>query len=99
VPEKSESLEEAARRETLEETGVNPRQLTAMGHIEYAKSRKRVHCFFGPAPGDARPSCNSWEVDRAEFMSFSKAKRQIHQDQAELLQRLELVIKAYEEPA
>lgn len=99
LPEKSESFEEAARRETFEETGVRARYLRPLGHIEYAKSRKRVHCFFGPAPENANPFCASWEVDRAEFMPFTKAKREIHNDQAELLHRLELVIKAYEEPA
>jgi predicted NUDIX family NTP pyrophosphohydrolase len=100
LPEKSESLEEAARRETLEETGVKARDLKPLGHVDYTKSRKRVHCFFGLAPADANPTCASWEVDRAEFVSFEKAKKEIHQDQAELLKRLELVLKAYKkEPA
>src|SRR6516225_4523334 len=100
VPEKSESLEDAARRETLEETGVKAKDLRSLGHVDYRKSRKRVHCFYGPAPRDADPSCASWEVDRAEFISFEKAKKEIHQDQAELLKRLELVLKAYnKEPA
>jgi predicted NUDIX family NTP pyrophosphohydrolase len=99
LPEKSESLEEAARRETLEETGVKARDLQPLGHVDYSKSRKRVHCFFGMAPRDANPSCASWEVDRAEFMPFEKAKKQIHQDQLDLLKRLELALKAFKELA
>lgn len=99
LPEKSETLEEAARRETLEETGVKARVLHSLGHVDYTKSRKRLHCFFGMAPKNADPSCASWEVDRAEFVPFEKAKKEIHHDQTELLKRLESVLKAYKEPA
>jgi predicted NUDIX family NTP pyrophosphohydrolase len=97
--EDSESLEEAARRETYEETGVRPSKLEPLGHVDYAKSRKRLHCFFGAAPNNANPSTASWEVDRAEFVPFEKAKKNIHQDQAELLHRLELILNVYQEPA
>jgi predicted NUDIX family NTP pyrophosphohydrolase len=97
LPEKSESFEEAARRETIEETGVRPLELKPLGHVDYTKSRKRVHCFFGLAPHGAQPSCTSWEVDRAEFIPFEKAKKEIHQDQAVFLRRLELVLKAYKD--
>ena len=97
--EKNESIEEAARRETLEETGVNPGELKPLGYVTYTKSRKRVHCFFGQAPAGAKPGCASWEIDKAEFMSLTKAKKEIHGDQLELLKRLELALKAYERPA
>jgi predicted NUDIX family NTP pyrophosphohydrolase len=97
--EKSETLEEAARRETLEETGVRPSKLEPLGHVDYGKSRKRLHCFFGVAPSNANPSTASWEVDRAEFVPFEKAKKEIHQDQAELLHRLGLILNVYREPA
>jgi predicted NUDIX family NTP pyrophosphohydrolase len=99
LPEKNESIEEAARRETLEETGVNPAELKPLGSVNYTKSRKRVHCFFGRAPVGAKPRCASWEIDKAEFMPVEKAKKQIHQDQLELLKRLDLAIQAYEQPA
>jgi predicted NUDIX family NTP pyrophosphohydrolase len=99
LPEKTESIEEAARRETMEETGVNPAELKPLGYVTYTKSRKRVHCFFGQAPVGAKPNCASWEIDQAEFMSLQKAKKEIHQDQLELLKRLELALKAYEQPA
>jgi predicted NUDIX family NTP pyrophosphohydrolase len=90
LPDKKESMEEAARRETLEETGVIPLDLRPLGFVDYTKSRKRVHCFFGVAPANADPQVASWEVDRAEFVPLDKAKKQIHQDQAEFLKRLKL---------
>jgi predicted NUDIX family NTP pyrophosphohydrolase len=99
LPEKKESMEEAARRETFEETGVIAGRLRPLGHVNYTKSRKRVHCFFGLAPLGARPVCASWEVDRAEFISVRKAKKEIHQDQLEFLKRFELALKAFEKPA
>ncbi len=83
-----EELEAAARRETWEETGVRPNDLFAIGHIDYSKSRKRVHCFAGRAPAEAQPRCASWEVDRAEFLAIEQAKKVIHPDQAPFLDRL-----------
>ena len=47
-PEPGEDLETAARRETLEETGVEAGQLTEIGSVELTKSRKRIHGFAGP---------------------------------------------------
>jgi predicted NUDIX family NTP pyrophosphohydrolase len=64
-PGEETELEQTARRETLEETGITAGPLISLGHIEYRKSRKRVHCFAGPAPSDAEPRCASWEVDQA----------------------------------
>src|SRR5262245_5225854 len=51
-PDGDSGLEETARRETLEETGVRAGSLVPLGHIDYRKSRKRVYCFAGPAPAD-----------------------------------------------
>lgn len=85
VPEEGERLEAAARRETLEETGVTAGLLTPLGSIVYKKSRKRIHCFAGPAPEDASPRCASWEIDRAEFVPLEEARKLIHPDQAEFL--------------
>jgi predicted NUDIX family NTP pyrophosphohydrolase len=64
-------------------------ELQSLGFIEYKKSRKRVHCFTGPAPDDAAPHCASWEVDRAEFVSLERAKELIHEDQLDFITRLE----------
>ena len=81
-------LEQTARRETVEETGVVAGALAALGHIDYTKSRKRVHCYAGPAPADAAPHCASWEVDQARFLPLEEARRVIHPEQAVFLDRL-----------
>lgn len=83
-----ESLEQAARRETLEETGVTCGELLSLGSMVYQKSRKRVHCFAGEAPPDAPPECASWEIDQAEFLPLDEAAKRIHPDQAVFLDRL-----------
>jgi predicted NUDIX family NTP pyrophosphohydrolase len=88
LPELQESLEDAARRETEEETGVIAGDLQPLGTVDYKKSRKRVHCFYGPAPANAAPYCKSWEIDRAEFVALEKALELIHPDQAEFISRL-----------
>ncbi len=97
LPDEGESLEDAARRETYEEAGVLVAgELASLSHIEYTKSRKRVHAFAGPAPEDAEPRCASWEVDRSEFVPINDARRLIHPDQRPLLDRLEALL---EEPS
>jgi|SRR5579884_2117694 len=81
-------FEATARRETLEETGVEAvGPLVSLGSIVYQKSRKRVHCFAGPAPATA-PRCASWEVDQACFLPLEEARDKIHPDQAVFLDRL-----------
>jgi predicted NUDIX family NTP pyrophosphohydrolase len=87
-PDEGEALEVAARRETLEETGVTAGVLVPLGSITYVKSRKEVHCFAGEAPIDAEPLCASWEVDGAEFLPLEEARKRIHPDQAPFLDRL-----------
>lgn len=81
-------LEDTARRETLEETGVTAKDLIPLGYADYTKSRKRIHCFAGPAPADAAPSTASWEVDQASFVPMARAREIIHPDQAVFLDRL-----------
>lgn len=81
-------LESTARRETLEETGIQPGVLTGLGFIDYKKSRKRVHCFAGPAPPESSPRCASWEVDQARFVPLDEARKLLHPDQAAFLDRL-----------
>lgn len=95
-PEKLESFEEAARRETLEETGVIAAALKPLGYIDYSKQRKRLHCFYGAAPSDVHPSCASWEIDQVQFMTLKQAGKSIHKDQLELLKRLQFVLNLVE---
>lgn len=87
-PDDAEDLQDAARRETAEETGVRATELTALGHIDYQKSRKRVHCFAGRAAADAAPKPASWEVDQATFVPIAKARDLLHPDQRIFLDRL-----------
>ena len=94
-PDPGEALEAAARRETEEETGVRARGLLSLGSVDLAKRRKRIFGFAGPAPGDARPRCASWEVDRAEFVPVIEARAFLHPAQAPFVDRLlELLAEA-----
>jgi predicted NUDIX family NTP pyrophosphohydrolase len=89
LPDDDETdLEATARRETWEETGVTAGPLTALGYADYRKSRKRIHCFVGPAPDDAAPTPVSWEIDQAAFVPLEKARELIHPDQGVFLDRL-----------
>jgi predicted NUDIX family NTP pyrophosphohydrolase len=91
LPDEGESLEDAARRETLEEAGVVAGALVSLGSITYQKSGKRVHAFAGPAP-DVEPRCASWEVDWALFVPIDKAREALHPDQRVFLERLERLL-------
>lgn len=81
LPNDRENLEEAARRETAEETGIEPGSLELLGHVDYARSRKRVECFAGEAPAGAEPRAASWEVARARFVPIDEAREKLHADQ------------------
>lgn len=89
IIDEGEDAPTAARRETWEEAGVTyTGPVTPLGSIDYTKSKKRVFGFAGEAPADAAPRCASWEVDRAEFVLLTEARKILHQDQVPLLDRL-----------
>ena len=95
APDPNEELEATARRETLEETGLDiGGTLVHLGFVDYTRSKKRVHAYCGPAPDGAAPRCASWEVDKAEFIEITRARRIIHPDQAALLDRLQRHLSA-----
>jgi predicted NUDIX family NTP pyrophosphohydrolase len=90
APNPDEELEATARRETHEETGLEIEgPLVDLGHVDYTRSKKRVHAYAARAPEGAAPRCASWEVDKAEFIEITRARRIIHPDQAALLDRLQ----------
>lgn len=93
-PNAGETLSEAARRETREETGIEaPALLVDLGSIVYRRSRKQIYCFAGLVGLECEPRCASWEIDRAEFLSIEDARQMIHPDQAEFIQRLEAALE------
>jgi predicted NUDIX family NTP pyrophosphohydrolase len=97
VPDDGEDdLESTARRETLEETGVVAGPLTPLGFVDYTKSKKRVHCFAGPAPPDAAPRTASWEVDQARFVNLREARDLLHPDQRPFIDRLKELLNSAE---
>lgn len=99
VPNDGETDPEvAARRETLEETGVVAGPLVALGFIDYQKSKKRVFCFAGPAPDGAAPRPASWEVDQARFVPLAEARDLLHPDQRVFLDRLTAHLGSAEAP-
>jgi predicted NUDIX family NTP pyrophosphohydrolase len=91
LPDEGESLIDAAIRETHEEAGVGgirAEQLTPLGHIDYTRSKKRVHAFVVELPVDAAPHPNCWEIERVEFVSIDKARELLHADQRLFVDRL-----------
>lgn len=97
LPDEGEPPEQAARRETIEETGVQAGHLIALGSTILQRSRKQIDCFAGPAPADAAPHTASWEVDQACFVPLSRARSILHPDQVVFLDRLLAYLKASSE--
>jgi predicted NUDIX family NTP pyrophosphohydrolase len=87
-------LEATARRETLEETGVQAGQLVPLGSIQYTKSKKTVYAFAGRAGEDAEPRCASWEIDQARFLPIDEARKLLHPEQVPFLDRLQVLLNA-----
>jgi predicted NUDIX family NTP pyrophosphohydrolase len=85
--DEGEDMETAARRETREEAGVEAGELVYLGHCDYRKSKKRVHCFAGAAPA-GEPAPASWEIDQARFVPIEEARTILHGDQQVFLDLL-----------
>ena len=88
--EGDESAEEAALRETREETGLECRIVASLGEIRYVKSRKTVLCFLAEPlvpPPRAIVDPASWEIDRAEFLPPGEARTRLHPDQQPFVDR------------
>lgn len=86
--DEGETPEQAARRETEEETGVAAGELFELGAVEYVKSRKRIYGFGGLYSGENEPRVASWEIDQARFLPLAEAWERIHVDQRPFLERL-----------
>ena len=90
APNDGEELVAAARRETLEETGVTaPAILVDLGSVVARGAHKKVYCFAGRVDAATKPICASDEIDRAEFLLMAEARHRIRRYQAPLLDRLE----------
>lgn len=83
-----ETPQQAAERETREETGVICEAAIDLGTVDYKKSRKRVHGFGAMVPDDTEATCASWEVDKAEFVTVERAIACLHVDQVPFVERL-----------
>jgi 8-oxo-dGTP pyrophosphatase MutT (NUDIX family) len=86
--------EDAALRETREETGIDCRIVAPLGEIHYVKSRKTVVCFLAEPLSAANPATTlvepaSWEIDRAEFVPPVEARARLHPDQRPFVDRAE----------
>ncbi len=92
--DEGENAEQAARRETFEEAGVQPGPLSPLGEIQYKKSRKKIVAFHGPAPEGARPGGKNLEVAEVRFVSFEEARRLLHLDQRAFVDMLEAALVA-----
>jgi len=87
-PNPGENLDDTARHETREETGVDaPAVLFEVGRVIYRRSRHEVYCFAGAVDAQCEPRCTSLEIDRAEFLSLQETRPLIHPVQAEFILR------------
>jgi predicted NUDIX family NTP pyrophosphohydrolase len=92
-----ERPEEAAVRETREETGIPCRIVATLGEIRYRKTRKTVIAFLAeplvPVPDPTVPP-GDWEIDRAEFLPAAEARRRLHPDQRPFIDRAVAALEA-----
>ena len=88
--EAGELPEQAALRETREETGLECRIVEPLGEIDYTKSRKTVIGYLAEPltqPPSATVTPADWEIDRAEFLPADQARAKLHPDQQAFVDR------------
>lgn len=84
---------ETAVREVAEEIGIDASKKETksggdfdLGSITYKSGRKRVRCFALMVHQE--PAVSSWEIDKVEWFTVEEAKKAIHPDQAQFVDRL-----------
>ncbi|MFN8555873.1 MAG: NUDIX hydrolase [Dehalococcoidia bacterium] len=95
TPHKEETIEETARREVREETGLDVQIERKVGEIEYWFSRpdqgkrfhKRVHHYLmAPVGGDV--SLHDHEYDMVRWFPAGEAQQRLtHENEAQMLRR------------
>ena len=89
LPDASESLEQAARRETIEETGVTPGNLCSARFGDPAEESQRDTLLRRPN-AHAQPRPTSWESIASS--KSDTARQLLHPDQVPLLDRLRIFL-------
>ena len=107
TPEEGESLEETARREVREETGVDAEPQAVVGEIKYWFSRPQQgvryfktvrHYLFRPVGGD--PSLHDHEFDDVRWFPAQAALKLLtYQNEAKILRQALDLAQAREEAA
>jgi 8-oxo-dGTP pyrophosphatase MutT (NUDIX family) len=102
TPEPAETLEQTARREVAEETGLQVAIERKVGEIEYwftraeigKRFRKRVHHYLmRPVGGDT--ANHDHEYDEVRWFPVSEAKRRLtFSDEAEILDKAVALLNA-----
>lgn len=105
TPERSESVEETARREVSEETGLGVEIVAGLGSIEYGFARpaqgvrfeKTVHHFLMRPDGTGSVDKHDREYDRVEWFAAAEALRLMtHRNEATIVRRALEVIDGVE---
>jgi predicted NUDIX family NTP pyrophosphohydrolase len=87
-----ESAEAAARREVLEETNIATTALEFLGYVDYGKSNKRLYCYMGRCPTNAKLQVGLPEIDNAGFFEVTRAKKMVDKRQRPMLNALQKII-------